>query len=295
MEQVDTKNELYNKFINGEKKLNFLDIKNLTSDLLFRIDETISFLTDESILEKDGSQIIKTRNTTNIKVIEELSIQYSYHDIFEDVYMGVFDGEFDECFFSDIETNKEIIKIICSRIEDYFEFKNLLDKDETLTVLDSTFDKEGIMIRYSKNAQRLIEVFKNYFVPDLHIKFPRSEKETLISDQSNKLITINYPETETKIDFNPSLFKDEYSTRLFCYIVDSYHKRKDKELSNIYQWMENNSFIQENKRKEYKDLVKEHGITKQKYNRVHPSTEYNSSKLDPTFNDLKKRFDSEIK
>lgn len=105
----------------------------------------------------------------------------------------------------------------------------------------------------------------------------------------------NYLKTEFNIPFKANLFKDKYSTKLFCYLIDHYHKGKDKELSNIYQWMENNGFIQENKRKEFKDLVKEHKITKQKYNRVHPSTEYNSTKLNPTFNELQKRFDKEIK
>lgn len=104
-----------------------------------------------------------------------------------------------------------------------------------------------------------------------------------------------YPKTELNIEFNYQTFKDEYSTKLFCYLIDHYHNGKDKELSNIYQWMENNKFIHSNKRKEYKDLVKEHEITTQKYNRVHPSTEYNRNELDPTFNDLKKRFDKEIK
>jgi hypothetical protein len=101
-----------------------------------------------------------------------------------------------------------------------------------------------------------------------------------------------YPETEIKIEFNPTIFKDEYSSRLFCFLIDRYHNGVDKELSNIYQWMENKGFIHLNKRQEYKALVIKHNITKKKYSRVHSSNEYESTNLDHTFNDLQRKFNS---
>lgn len=126
---------------------------------------------------------------------------------------------------------------------------------------------------------------------------PINEKVNSISNDltdTEQLKEPIYPETEFDIPFAPNIFKDEYSTKLFCYLIDHNYNGKGKELSNIYQWMENNSFIHQNKRKEYKVLIKECEITKQKYNRVHSSTEYDSTKLDPTFNDLKKQFNKEI-
>jgi hypothetical protein len=106
-----------------------------------------------------------------------------------------------------------------------------------------------------------------------------------------------YPVTKLDLSFDPRIFKDDYSCRLFCYLIDHYHSGKDKELSNIYQWMENKKLIHQNKRKEFKELVtnKQHNITCNKYSRVHSSNEYDSGKLDPTFNELQKQFEKHIK
>ncbi len=106
-----------------------------------------------------------------------------------------------------------------------------------------------------------------------------------------------YPETKIDLSFDPRIFKDDYSCHLFCYFIDHYHSGKDKELSNIYQWMENKKLIHQNKRKEFKELVtnKQYNITRNKYSRVHSSTEYDSDKFDPTFNELQKQFNKRIK
>lgn len=198
---------------------------------------------------------------------------------------------YDKLFFDDFTKNTRILECTFSLCEE--EFLRLTEYIVDNKVKEKNDLLERLLHLYARGSciaiSAFILTFKK-FLPNYEFKLKICD----YTDYASKEITINYPETETKIEFNPSLFKDEYSTRLFCYIVDSYHKGKDKELSNIYQWMENKGFIQENKRKEYKDLLKEHNITKQKYNRVHSSTEYPSTKLDPTFNDLQKRFDKEI-
>lgn len=140
-----------------------------------------------------------------------------------------------------------------------------------------------------RRAEILIYSTENAF------KIKGQTNEHLYEDKSKKIEQNEptYPETELNVEFNPQIFKDEYSSRLFCYLIDRYHNGKDVELSNIYQWMENNNHIHQNKRQEYRDFVKSNNITKNQYSRVHSSTEYNdkSNNLDPTFNELQKNFD----
>jgi hypothetical protein len=221
---------------------------------------------------------------------EEAKFNYGYAYLLMEV-IKCNNSLYDKLFFDDFEKNTRILECTFSlcekeftRLTEYISDNNIKPEDGLIECLPYVVG-EGSCVAISAFVLSFRKFLPNYELKNEIYNY---------THYARKEITINYPETETKIDFNPSLFKDDYSTRLFCYIVDSYHNGKDKELSNIYQWMENNGFIQENKRKEYKDLVKEYSITKQKYSRVHPSTEYTSSKLDPTFNDLKKRFDLEI-
>lgn len=143
----------------------------------------------------------------------------------------------------------------------------------------------GQQIQYIRNIQLTIPILTGEIQKI-------QENENQLSGEQNEPI---YPETELNVEFNPQIFKDEYSSRLFCYLIDSYHNGKDVELSNIYQWMENKKLIHQNKRQEYKDFVKSNNITNKEYSRVHSSNEYKPDKLDPTFNELKKQFDRKTK
>lgn len=187
----------------------------------------------------------------------------------------------DENFFKNIFENKEKLKIIIR----YFE-----------SILNSLKREKNKHIEFVISGLKSAIFYLSKLMPDLKTILADEEKLKIGKQQKsleNKELI--YPTTEIKIPFEANLFKDEYSTKLFCYLIDHYHKGKDKELSNIYQWMENNNFIHQNKRKEYKELVKKYEITKLKYGRVHSSNEYIYHDLDPTFNELQKRFDKEIK
>lgn len=173
-------------------------------------------------------------------------------------------------------------------------FKKVISSDLT-GLYESRKEYNLLNIELNKRGYKYsLQSLKHYLSDWLYFD-KKYQKYFEHENQSSEQRELKYPNTDIKIPFDANLFKDEYSTNLFCYLIEHYHNGKDKELSNIYQWMENNNFIHLNKRKEYKDLVKKHEITTQKYNRVHASTEYKPNELDPTFNDLKKRFDKDIK
>jgi hypothetical protein len=154
---------------------------------------------------------------------------------------------------------------------------------DVISKIDNTIDSIEFVSNYIKFLE---EKRDNIYNQLIDVFF---EKDTNINKE------VSYPHTETVVQFDPKIFKDEYSVQLFNYLVDHYHNGKDKELSNIYQWMENANFIHQNRRQEYKKLVKDYNITKQKYSRIHTSNEYEPSKIDPTLNELQKQFNKIIK
>lgn len=225
----DKKNQLYNQFIDEGRKLNFLEIKHLISNLLSDLHGEISGIGTVYVLQNDGSRKKETIDITYSQAIQEISSIFNYHTIFEDLYFEIYEGKLDECFFSDIESNKEIIKIISSRIEDFFDFKNYLNNDYTsifpesavnqkvfkevildnYVLEDSVFNEEILMTNYSKDAQRFIHALKTFFVPDLHIKYPLSKEESIIRKQSDKRISLKAPTNKEKLkslcEFCPEL------------------------------------------------------------------------------------------
>lgn len=285
----------------------------------------IDFYNDEDILE-DVIEIIK--KSCGLSLVNKWFKTNLYHECFE---QNIDEAErLLKKIFKQCEKEYNVLKELVNEIErfektsdekgleyteiikdEYFDeyFKKKDDRDDFFELdayymklfiaMDNTLKGFKYELRSYLNRS-LIEL--KIFIRNFICFVPEYKSSVLYLSPKDKINTTsqkepNYPQTEYTIPFNSDsiFFKDEYSTKLFCYLIDCYHKGKDKELSNIYQWMENNGFIQENKRKEFKDLVKNHKITTQKYNRVHAKTEYKANELDPTFNELKKQFDKEIK
>lgn len=197
----------------------------------------------------------------------------------------------------------EIENFALNKNQEHIErFKNIF-WNRIISLNDSSsFLQKKLIENYSKTesnylytvyryAKSLISSTENAF------KIKGQTNEHSYEDKSKEIEQNEpiYPETELNVEFNPQIFKDEYSSRLFCYLIDSYHNGKDVELSNIYQWMENKKLIHQNKRQEYRAFVIKLKITEKKYSRVHAASEYKSDNLDPTFNELQKKFDRETK
>jgi hypothetical protein len=219
-------------------------------------------------------------------------IETPYYKILTFIVDYIDIGLFDKKILEDYSNNKEMLNVFIKNL--YQDYKGELT---TLTWLhphtkEELTDEELKDIEFKKRSivHCFEEIFNHFESYDLSFKFNLNEHE-----KKDLKISPIYPETTTKVDFIPIIFKDEYSVQLFNYLIDRYHNGKDKELSNIYQWMENNNFIHQSKRQEYKKLVADYNITKQKYSRVHSSTEYEPNKVDPSLNELKKRFDKETK
>lgn len=179
------------------------------------------------------------------------------------------------------------------------EIEEIPERSEYESEYSST-RKKYIEIIDSEKFMKYLPFFSHHFFNCMDSLFlvekeKNSTKDNPESKTNGEQKEPIYPETGLNVEFNPQIFKTEYASRLFCYLIHRYHNGKDVELSNIYQWMENKRLIHQNKRQEYKAFVKKHKITENKYSRVHPSTDYNSNKSDPTFNDLQKKFDNEIK
>jgi hypothetical protein len=178
--------------------------------------------------------------------------------------------------------------------EALLKFKLKLKKDELFEDLNLSKKEYNKYLR--SIVIRRIDQLIDFISKSNQLQLFDSETETY-NKVTSEPREPNYPATEFVIPFKDyaNLFKGEYSTKLFCYLVDHYHKGKDKELSNIYQWMENNKLIKIDTRQKYKEMVKKFEITTQKYSRVHPKTEYLDNDNDHSLNDLKKLFDKEIK
>jgi hypothetical protein len=219
------KKELYNQFISGEKKLNFKDICTLANEYtLLEIEDAISSTCIDSVEEIKDSKNVKVhyKDITNSQAITEMASICPYHNVFEEIDEMIFNGQFDECFFSDIKTNQEIIKVICTRIESSIFFEDSLIENLEHDFLKNKVDWDYLLGYYLKKAQYLIQTFKDYFVPDLHIRYPLSKEESIIRKQSDKRKNIYSPTNNEKLK----------SLCVFCpELISKLHKlsKKDKQ------------------------------------------------------------------
>lgn len=219
---METKNEIYKQLINGGKELNFLDINYLLHNFLLDIDIALNEMQVELVDRIEG--VFKDRNLTNSEAIKELAQEYEYFNVLDLINMKVFLGEMDECFFSDIKTNKELITIICSRIESFSYFNDYLIDGKLNDGLDiveysnhEKCDPNFLMTYFVRDAQFLIRDFKEYYIPELQIKYPLKD-EIKIHPRPDNRISAKGPTNNEKLkalkEFCPELIAKLHNPNL---------------------------------------------------------------------------------
>lgn len=192
----DQKNRLYDTFSWDS------DLKNelVFHELLPLLSNTL----EEIYLEL---QVISNRDKekTNNQAFEIIDNLYPFNWIFEEVEDLVTKGRLDLCFFSDVNKNTQLIKIICKRIESfpYFNRYTDLEIDTYLfrgdkEILNKPFDISLIMNYYIRTSQKLILSFKNFFVPELLINHPLKH-EVKIQQKSDNRKSIYAPTNNERL------------------------------------------------------------------------------------------------
>jgi hypothetical protein len=206
---------IFEKYLKGEDEalLNFHDINNNINDIILG-----SLSCIEDYIEK-GCFWIKNIRTFLLK-------DFPKSIIFEFLTEDILENRLNATYFKDIETNKELIKVINHKI--HHEIKELnFSKDFELQ--SKYIDSENLKYEYLEDSEYLHELWKRilsyeaisflyllkkYFVPDLEIEFennfnlykPLFEDTKIDKRKTAKPIT-NNEKLKALTEFCPELIK----------------------------------------------------------------------------------------
>lgn len=199
---------LINEFYNG-KILNFHQINDLCDNHISSVLDYIDLYLTNGILD------IR-------KIIDKLHKDLVENNLFEVLTNSIYEQELNPIYFSDINTNKEIIRVINYKIHyeiKSFDFNNNFElrKED----LDSEYIYHYFMSFFCYQAINFLFTLKNYFVPDLKIDYENNYnfyKETEKQQKSDNRKSRNAPTNAEKLkalkEFCPELITKLHKSNL---------------------------------------------------------------------------------